>query len=113
MENIKDKAHDLTQDVSDYLETYYKLKVLQVTDKAAGLASTSLASLLLFLFTFFFLLFLGIGLGWWLGEILQNMMAGFCIVAGFYAVLSILVLMLRKTYILPLIRNTIIRKVYE
>jgi hypothetical protein len=113
MENIKDKAKDLTDDIGDYLETYYKLKVLQVTDKAAGFASVSLASVLFFVLAFFFLLFAGIGLGWWLGEKLQNMMAGFCIVAGFYALLSILTLALQKKYILPMIRNIIIRKAYE
>jgi len=113
MENIKDKAKDLTEDVSEYLETFYKLKVLQVTDKAAGIASVSLSSLLLFVLALFFLLFISIGLSWWLGEMLQNMAAGFCIIAGFYAFLSIILLAFRKNYILPVIRNMIIRKAYE
>lgn len=113
MENIKDKAEDLTEDISEYLETFYKLKVLQVTDKAAEVTSVSLASLLLLVLTFFFLLFISIGLAWWLGEKLQSMTAGFCIIAGVYAFLSIVVLALRKSYILPLIRNMIIRKAYE
>ena len=113
METIKDKAEELTDDIGDYIETYYKLKVLQITDKAANIASTSLTSILVSVLGFFFLLFLGIGLGWWIGERLQNMVAGFCIIAGVYALLILIVLILRKNLILPYIRNIFIRKAYE
>ena len=113
MENIKDKAEDLTDDIGDYLETFYKLKVLQITDRAAGVASVSLTSIIVFVLAFFFLLFLGLGLGWWIGERMQNMVAGFCIIAGIYAVLILIVLALRKNLILPYIRNVLIRKAYE
>lgn len=113
METIKDKAEELTDDIGDYIETYYKLKVLQLTDKAANVASVSLASIIVSVLAFFLLLFLGLGLGWWIGERLQNMVAGFCIVAGVYAVLILIVLVLRKNLILPYIRNVIIRKAYE
>lgn len=113
METIKDKAEELTDDIGDYIETYYKLKVLQLTDKAANVASVSLASIIVSVLAIFCLLFLGIGLGWWIGEQMQNMVAGFCIVAGVYAVLIIIVLVLRKNLILPYFRNVIIRKAYE
>jgi hypothetical protein len=113
MENIKDKAEELTDDIGDYIETYYKLKVLQLTDKAANAASVSLTSVMVFVLAFFFLLFLGIGLGWWIGERLQNMVAGFCIIAGVYALLIVIVLIIRKNLILPYIRNILIRKAYE
>jgi hypothetical protein len=113
METIKDKAEELTDDIGDYIETYYKLKVLQLTDKAANVASVSLASIMILVLGFFFMLFLGIGLGWWIGERLDNMVAGFCIIAGIYAVLIVIVLVLRKNLILPYLRNLFIRKAYE
>jgi apolipoprotein N-acyltransferase len=113
METIKDKAEELTDDIGDYIETYYKLKVLQLTDKAANVASVSLASIMILVLGFFFMLFLGIGLGWWIGERLDNMVAGFCIIAGIYAVLILIVLVLRKNLILPYLRNLFIRKAYE
>lgn len=113
METIKDKAEELTDDIGDYIETYYKLKVLQITDKAANAASASLTSIMVSVLGFFVLMFLGIGLGWWIGERLQNMVAGFCIIAGIYALLIVIVLALRKNLILPYIRNVFIRKAYE
>jgi len=113
MENIKEKAEDLTEDIGQYVETFYKLKVLQATDKAARLASLSVSSMMILILVLFCLLFLSIGVGWWIGESLENMVAGFCIVAGFYAVLSVVVLVLHKNLLLPWIRNILIRKAYE
>lgn len=113
MENIKEKAEDLTEDIGQYVETFYKLKVLQATDKVARLASLSVTATMITILVLFFLLFLSIGLGWWLGEALDNMVAGFCIVAGFYGLLSLVVLVLHKNLILPWIRNILIRKAYE
>jgi lipopolysaccharide export LptBFGC system permease protein LptF len=110
--NLKDKAKDLTDDVGDYLETYYQLKVLQITDKAANVASISLASLAVIVLMVFMFLFLGIALGLWIGNFLENMVAGFAIVAGVYALLALLVIGLRKNVIQPFIRNSIIKKTY-
>jgi len=111
-ENLKDKAHDLTEDIGDYLETYYQLKVLQITDKAANVASISMASLVVIVLMVFMFLFLGIALGLWIGEALHSLVAGFSIVAGTYAVLALVVIGLRKNVIQPFIRNSIIKKTY-
>ncbi|RAW01773.1 phage holin family protein [Pseudochryseolinea flava] len=110
--NLKDKAEDLTEDIGDYLETYYQLKVLQITDKAANVASISMASLAVIVLMTFMFLFLGIALGLWIGESLNNMVAGFAIVAGAYALLALIVIGLRKNVVQPFIRNSIIKKTY-
>jgi hypothetical protein len=60
----------------------------------------------------FMFLFLGIALGLWIGNFLENMVAGFAIVAGVYALLALLVIGLRKNVIQPFIRNSIIKKTY-
>lgn len=113
MEHIKQKAENLTDHISDYIETYFKLNVLKATDKAAGIASVSLASIMIAIFAFFFLLFSGIGVGWWLGQQLDHMLAGFGIVAGFYALLVALIIVFRKNILLPFVRNKIIKMAYE
>jgi hypothetical protein len=113
MENIKNKAIDLTDHITDYAETYFKLSVLNATDKAAGAASTGVAGILLTVLVFFVLLFTGIGLGYWLGQTLNSMLAGFCIVAGFYALLAVLIVVLNKKVLSPFIKNQVIKSVYE
>ena len=113
MKDLKNKAETLTDHVTGYVETYFALNVLKATDKAAGVASSSITGILIGVFAFFTMLFLGIGLGYWLGQRLDNMFAGFGIVAGFYALLAILIVVLNKKVFSPLFKNIIIRSAYE
>jgi hypothetical protein len=110
---IRQEAKNLTEDVSNLLDTYYKLGILNTTEKATGVASTTLVFLLTGILSLFVFLFLGFGLAYWLGVKLQNMLAGFFIVAGVYVLIIAVILALRKNVIFPFIRNTIIKKVYE
>ena len=113
MDELKSKAETLTDHVSDYLETYYKLTVVNATQKATGVASISLIAVLMAFFFMFVFLFLGIGAGMWIGEALDNMKAGYFIVGGFYLVCAVIVILVRKKFIFPYVRNQIIQKVYE
>lgn len=111
--SVKEHTQNLTDHVTDLLESYYKLGVLTVTEKATGIASftvTLIAVSSLFIFT---LLFIGLGTAWWLGEKLQNMMAGFFIVAASFALLIGIIMVFRKKLLFPFIRNIIIKNVYE
>lgn len=112
MDDLKNKAETLTDHVSDYIELYSRLIVLNATEKATGIASISITSLALAVLSVFALLFASFGVGWWIGEELDNMLSGFSIVAGFYVLMVMLILAFRKK-IIPSIQNTIIRKVYE
>jgi hypothetical protein len=113
MSELKDKAGELTDHVGDYLETMYKLTVLNATDKASGIASASITGIVVFILTIFAILFGSVGLGWWLGEKLDSMLAGFGIVAIVYVLMIVVILVLHKNHIFPLLRNFIIRKIYE
>jgi hypothetical protein len=110
---LKVKTGNLTDDIVELLESYYKLGVLSVTDKATNIASLTVAIFLISFLALFTLLFLGFGLGWWLGEKLDSMLAGFSIVAGVFVLLIAAVIAFKKQLVFPIIRNTIIRKVYE
>ena len=113
MKELKHKAENLTDHVTEYVETYFALNVLKATDKVAGAASSSITSVLIGVFAFFFLLLVSIGLGYWIGQKMDNMLAGFAIVAGFYLLLAILIIALRKSVLLPYLKNIIIRSAYE
>ena len=113
MGELKDKAEILTDHIGDYLETFYKLSALNATGKATGIISAGITSVVVMLFIMFAMLFAFMGVGWWLGEQMNNMLAGFGIVAGFYIFLIVIILIFRKSFLFPLIRNILIRKVYE
>lgn len=113
MEDLKTKADILTDHVGDYLETYFNLTVLKATEKTAGIASLSVTAIFISFLVLFVLLFTGFGLSWWIGAWINNLVAGFFIVAGIYLVLIALLLFLRKKIVFPFIRNFIIQRIYD
>ena len=113
MDEFKAKAENLTKSVGDYFDTYYKLTVVKATDKATGIAASSLAGLATFFLSIFVLFFSGLALGVWLGQVLENEAAGYLLVAVFYLILIIIMIALRKKIVFPFIRNLIVRKFYE
>lgn len=112
-QNIKEDAKDILNHTGDYLETLYKLNVVRATKKASDIASGVVNSVLLFFFTLCILLFLSVAAAWWLGDVFNSPALGFLSVAGFYLILVIILLALRKNVITPFIKNSLIRKVYE
>ncbi|HEU4860111.1 MAG TPA: phage holin family protein [Chitinophagaceae bacterium] len=112
-QNIKEDAKDILNHTGDYLETLYKLNVVRATKKASDIASGVVNSVLLFFFSLCILLFLSIAAAWWLGVVFNSPALGFLSVAGFYLLLVIILISLRKNVISPFIKNSLIRKVYE
>jgi hypothetical protein len=113
MEALKAKAGDLIEHGGELLDTYYRLTVVNATEKVAKASSTSVLVLAAAVFGLVVIFFAGIGLAWWIGESMDNMKAGFFIVGGFFLLLLILLLALRKSVILPMIRNLIIQSIYD
>lgn len=113
VEEMKHVAETLAEHVGEYVETYVKLAVVNATQKTTGLATVSLTAILLSFFCMFVLLFAGVGTAVWVGEELQDLKAGYFIVAGFYLLCALLFVLLRKKLIFPIVRDHIIRKVYE
>jgi apolipoprotein N-acyltransferase len=113
MEDLKTKTGTLTQSVSDYLDTYYKLTLVTVTQKATNVTAGVVAGLSAFFLVILSLFFLGMGLAWWLGNILGSTAAGFFIVGGFFIVLIVLIIALRRKLVFPILKKAILQKIYE
>lgn len=99
-----------TQEVAD---TYYRLGIATATQKGADVAAASVGAILMVFLGFFTFLFVFIGLAFWVGSLVNSTAGGFLIVAGFFALLLVLVIALKGRVIYPIIRNTIVKKVYE
>lgn len=113
MEELKSKASRFKEHAREYVQTYADLAKVKVTKGASTAVSGIFIGITAFFFAFFFLFFLGFGLGWWLGNVVNNRAAGFFLVAGFFLLLTAVLFALRKKVIVPMIRNMIIKKVYE
>lgn len=96
MEEFKLKAENLTKSIGDYFDTYYRLTVIKAADKATGVAASGMAGLAAFFLGIFVLFFSGLGLGVWLGQIFKSQVIGFLLVAAFYLLVTILLVVLRK-----------------
>ena len=110
---VKDKVDDLTGHIRDYAETYYKLTVLKVAEKATNAGAGALVAISLVTLGFLGLVFASIGLAYWIGNLVNSRVGGFLIVAGIYFLGLVLIVAMRKKIIFPYIRNSIIRKIYE
>lgn len=113
MEELKSKAGDLTDSITEYIQSYYKLTLLNAADKATSIAASTLASVTMFFMGMFVLFFGGIALAIWLGNLLDNEALGYLIVAGFFLLIIIVVVLLKRNIVFPVIRDKLINKLYE
>ncbi|MGJ7031442.1 phage holin family protein [Niabella hirudinis] len=113
MLELKEKLETVAEDVEGIAKTYYRLSVLNIVDKGSKLGSSFLVLGLVTGLAFFIFLFIGFGASYWIGQALGNPMLGFFIVAGFLLLILLLILLLSKKTIQPLIRNIIIKNIYD
>ena len=112
-QNLKEDAKDILNHAGDYAETFYKLNLVRLTKKVSDVASVVVNSLLIFFISLCILLFVSFAGAWWLGDVVQNRALGFLLIAGFYMLIILVLVLMRKKIISPFIRNTLIRKIYE
>ena len=112
-QNLKEDAKDVLNHGGDYAETFYKLSLVRLTKKVSDVASVVVNSFLIFFISLCALLFISFAGAWWLGDVVQNRALGFLLIAGFYLLIILVLVLMRKKVISPFIRNTLIRKIYE
>ena len=113
MEDLKNKAENLTEHINQYLDTAFKILVLQAAKKTVNVASSSLITACISVLSLFVLLFSGLGLSWWIGSLIHSMVAGLFIVAGIYVFLIAMVIILKRKFIFPMVRNYLTKNLYE
>jgi hypothetical protein len=113
MDDLKEKTADLVDHVEDIADTFYRLTIINVTQKATNVASGAIAMIMISVLGFCILLFLGVALSFWLGDVIGSRTGGFLLGSAFFLVLLLVLLALRKKIVFPMIRNLIISKVYD
>ncbi len=113
MEELKTNAQDLLDNIRKIADTYYKLAKLKTVEKTSSFLSTAITAIISIFLLLCFLFFIGVAASIWIGTLLQNAVAGNLIVAGFYLLLILFLIAIRKKVIFPFISKLIIRKVYD
>lgn len=112
IDQIKDKAEDIFENASEYLEARWNLGVLNASSKAADTISTLTTTLVMAVIGMIILIFLSVGVALLIGEQLNSPSSGFFYVGLFYIVIGIVVYAIKDKYIkLPII-NSFIKKFY-
>lgn len=112
MEELKTKVSDLTDHASDLLDTWYRLAIIKATKKGAKIATAAITLFVISAFALCVFVFIGVGLAIWLGSMMNAALAYF-IVAAFYILLIGCFWGLRKKLVFPIIRDFLVRKVYD
>lgn len=104
------KIEVLGDSVKQYLMLNYEIIKLEVTRKTSEIGSAIFSSLMLGIALFLFVFTLSMGVGFYLSALLGDTFSGFGIIAGFYLLICIILLIGRKKLIEKPLRNKIIRK---
>lgn len=110
MEEKAGLTESLLEKVEDYSKVSLELLKLKAIDKTAEAVSSTVSYLLISFTLLACLLTASIGVAVWLGRIWGEMYYGFFAVAGFYAVVGVILYALRKSWLKRSISDSIIAR---
>ncbi len=113
MEEKKVTDGKWVDDAGNLIETYRDLIAIRVVEQTSLGASISVLGIVSLIFTLCVLIFVGLGVAWWVGQETGNTALGLFIVGGTYLALVLTLLATARKYLIPAIRNLIIKTIYE
>lgn len=108
MENRTKFIDPLVEKATEYGKTSYELIKLRTIDKSASLVSTLISRVAAVLFFLMFVLVFTIGAALWLGDLLGKSYYGFFCIAGFYAIISVVLYFFMHNTIKNKVNNSLI-----
>jgi len=109
MESIK----TLIDKSKDYLETKIELTKLKTIDKSADILSTVVVTVSMLFISVLLILFISLAVALFLGQMLGAYHYGFFIMAGFYAIVLLVIYVKREKWIKTPIANELISKMLK
>ncbi|MDZ4792988.1 MAG: hypothetical protein SGI83_01795 [Bacteroidota bacterium] len=113
MQSMIEHIENLITKAGDIAETKTELFKLRASGKIAETISSLISKIAIVMLVVAAITILSIGIAFWIGSEMGNMSYGFFIVAGFYALVGLLVHIFRKTWIKAPLSNLIIDKLVK
>lgn len=113
MESNAKLIEALLEKVSDYGVTSFELVKLKALDKTSDAVSSFVPHLFVFIVITVFVLFINLGIAFWLGDILGKIYFGFMVVAGFYAIIGLILHFFMHQWLKKVVWNLIIKIVLK
>lgn len=110
MENRATIIESIIENTESYTKNQLELIELKTIKKIARTSSSVASGIGVIVFIMFFLTVLNIGLSIMIGDYLGKLYYGFFIIAGFYLLLTIIVIAFRKNLIGAPVGNLIIKR---
>jgi len=107
---IEHKGEELVETVKDYLNTRYDLTRLKLIHSAPDFMAAMIGFFLMLVAGMFFLFFISYAVANYLCVITETKNAGYFIVAGFYLIITIVLLIIREKGIHIPLENRFIRQ---
>ncbi|OFX58328.1 MAG: hypothetical protein A2066_06610 [Bacteroidetes bacterium GWB2_41_8] len=112
MQNIE-KLEEITEKLKSYIQTNYELIKLQTIERSSVILAELISNILVGLVVILFVFFLSVCAGFYLSSRLGEYYLGFAIVAGFYFLCSLILIVLRKKLLERPMRDKIITEIFK
>lgn len=113
MENAKSEVESLADELKDYINTSADLYKLKATEKGAEIASSVTISLTIVLIATMALLFTSFAAAYLISEALGKDYIGFALVAAFYLLVGIVLILVKDKWLKGTIADNIIKAIYN
>jgi membrane protein YdbS with pleckstrin-like domain len=113
MPEEQDFFKDTKQKLQQYMQQRILLFRLQATEKVSHVASAIITSVLITVVGLFLLVFASITAGFWLADITGSLIAGFGIVALFYFIVFLFIIIFLRKMLQNLFINKLIRLLHK
>jgi putative effector of murein hydrolase LrgA (UPF0299 family) len=111
MEELGKQIESLYDSAVEYGKTTIELTRLKAIDKISDVVSKLLTKIVAAVILGMVFLFVSLGLAFWLGEVFGKVYLGFFAVAGFYALIALVIGLFLGKWVNKLICNYLIREV--
>ena len=107
----KNKFEQLFSNVKAYVETRFDIVVLNAQDRLSDVLSSVAAVFIMAVLSVFVIFFASIGAAWWIGQQMENASIGFFLVAAFYLLITVIIIMFKDKWIKLPVVNSLLRKI--
>ena len=113
MEDISTKLEELVKNLKEYVDIQYQLTLLKAGNIISSITAKILAAFVIAIIFFLFVVIISVTAGFYLSNILGSYTKGFLVVAAFYFVLGLILIIFKGKLIVGPIRNNLIKHIFH
>lgn len=111
--SVYEKIEELTKSIKSYITSNIEIFKLEAVELFSVIGASFISSLLIGVVVFLFVVFLSLCAGFYFSSLFGDNYSGFAIVAGFYLIIAIILIIGRKKIVEKPLQDQIIRKIFN